>query len=83
MKKLSRLLTAALLSLDLSFGVIAACAFPVILIDIIFVVWRTNPLFTVLQESLDKLNSIIVLSTCAYEFNNARYIVIAVPIIIH
>ena len=51
--------TAALLSLDLSFGVIAACAFPLILIDIMFVVWRTNPLFTVLQESLDKLNSII------------------------
>ncbi len=51
--------TAALLSLDLSFGTIVACAFPLILIDIIFVVWRTNPLFTVLQESLDKLNSII------------------------
>ena len=42
--------TAALLSLDLSFGVIVACAFPLILIDIIFVVWRTNPLFTVLQD---------------------------------
>ena len=51
--------TTALLSLDLSFGVIVACAFPLILIDIIFVVWRTNPLFTVLQESLDRLNSII------------------------
>ena len=51
--------TGALLSLDLSFGVIVACAFPLILIDIIFVVWRTNPLFTVLQESLDKLNNII------------------------
>ena len=51
--------TAALLSLDLSFGVIVACAFPLILIDIIFVVWKTNPLFTVLQESLDKLNNII------------------------
>ena len=51
--------TAALLSLDLSFGMIVACAFPLILIDIIFVVWRTNPLFTVLQESLDKLNGII------------------------
>ncbi|MBR6089785.1 MAG: ABC transporter ATP-binding protein [Anaerolineaceae bacterium] len=49
----------ALLSLDLSFGVIVACAFPLILIDIIFVVWRTNPLFTILQESLDRLNSII------------------------
>ena len=51
--------TWALLRLDLSFGVIVACAFPLILIDIIFVVWRTNPLFTVLQESLDRLNSII------------------------
>ena len=51
--------TAALLSLDLSFGAIVACAFPLILIDIIFVVWKTNPLFTVLQESLDKLNNII------------------------
>ena len=34
------------------------------------------------KYDLDKLNSVIVLSTCAYEFNNARYIVIAVPIII-
>ncbi len=51
--------TAALLTLDLSFGVIVACAFPLILIDIIFVVWKTNPLFTVLQESLDRLNGII------------------------
>ncbi|MBQ9886888.1 MAG: ABC transporter ATP-binding protein [Lachnospiraceae bacterium] len=51
--------TTALLSLDLSFGAIVACAFPLILIDVIFVVWKTNPLFTVLQESLDKLNGII------------------------
>jgi ATP-binding cassette subfamily B protein len=51
--------SAALLSLDMSFGVIVACAFPLILIDIIFVVWRANPLFTVLQKSLDRLNSII------------------------
>ena len=51
--------TAALVSLDLSFGAIVACAFPLILIDIIFVVWRTNPLFTVLQESLDRLNGVI------------------------
>lgn len=51
--------TAALLTLDTSFGVIVTCALPLILLDIIFVVWRTNPLFTVLQESLDRLNSII------------------------
>lgn len=35
-----------------------------------------------IKYDLDRLNSVIVLSTCAYEFNNARYIVIAVPIII-
>ncbi len=51
--------TAALLSLDLSFGVIVACALPLILIDIILVVWKTNPLFGVLQASLDRLNSIM------------------------
>ena len=51
--------SAALLSLDMSFGVIVACAFPLIIIDVTFVVWRTNPLFTVLQESLDRLNNII------------------------
>lgn len=51
--------TTALLSLDLSFGVIVACAFPVILIDVIFVVWRTNPLFTLLQACLDRVNGIL------------------------
>ncbi len=50
---------AALLTLDTSFGVIVACALPLILLDILFIVWRTNPLFTVLQESLDRLNGII------------------------
>ncbi len=35
------------------------------------------------KYDLDKLNSVIVLSTCAYEFKNARYIVIAVPIIVN
>ena len=51
--------TMALLRLDLSFGVIVACALPLILIDIIFVVWRTNPLFLLLQQCLDRLNSMI------------------------
>lgn len=32
------------------------------------------------QYYLDTVDRIIVLSTCAYEFNNARYILIAVPI---
>lgn len=32
------------------------------------------------KYDLSTVNRVIVLSTCAYEFNNARYIVIAVPI---
>lgn len=51
--------TTALLSLDLSFGVIVACAFPLIILDIVFVIWKTNPLFKLLQSALDKLNSIM------------------------
>ena len=51
--------SAALLTLDTSFGVIVACALPLVLLDIGFVIWRTNPMFTVLQTSLDRLNSII------------------------
>ncbi len=32
---------------------------------------------------IDSLDKVIALSTCAYEFRNARYIVIAVPVPIH
>ena len=51
--------TSALLSLDLSFGVIVACAFPLIILNVTLVVWKTNPLFNLLQSSLDKLNNIM------------------------
>ena len=51
--------TIALLSLDLSFGVIIACAFPLIILHIVFVVWKTNPLFLRLQKMLDKMNGIM------------------------
>ncbi|MCR5172351.1 MAG: ABC transporter ATP-binding protein/permease [Treponema sp.] len=51
--------TSALLSLDLSFGVIVACAFPLIILNVSLVVWKTNPLFNLLQSSLDKLNNIM------------------------
>jgi ATP-binding cassette subfamily B protein len=51
--------TIALLSLDLTFGVIIACAFPLIILHIVFVVWKTNPLFLLLQKMLDKMNGIV------------------------
>lgn len=35
------------------------------------------------KYDIDSLDKVIALSTCAYEFNNARYIVIAVPVPIH
>ncbi len=51
--------TAALLSMDLSFGVILAITFPLIILHIAFVVWKTNPLFLLLQNSLDRLNAVM------------------------
>ena len=51
--------SVALLTLDLSFGVIAAIAMPFILIDIVFVLMRSNPLFILLQNKLDRLNGIM------------------------
>ncbi len=51
--------SVALLTLDLSFGVIAAIAMPFILIDIVFVLFKSNPLFVLLQKKLDRLNGIM------------------------
>jgi len=49
----------ALLSLDLSFGVIIACALPLIVIVIAFIITKTNPLFDLLQRRLDRMNTVI------------------------
>ncbi|MBP3878983.1 MAG: ABC transporter ATP-binding protein [Lachnospiraceae bacterium] len=51
--------TAALLSLDISFGQVLLIAFPLIFLDIIFIFVKTNPLFSLLQKKLDDLNNII------------------------
>ena len=51
--------TVALLTLDLSFGQVLLIAFPLIYLDLIFVVIKTNPLLSVLQTKLDDLNNII------------------------
>ncbi len=49
----------ALLSLDMSFRIILIIALPLILINIILVMWKANPLFRMLQEKLDKVNDVI------------------------
>jgi ATP-binding cassette subfamily B protein len=48
-----------MLSLDMSFGIVVACAFPVILIVVLFFISKVNPLFSVLQGKLDKVNSVM------------------------
>ena len=49
----------ALPSLNLSFSVIVAIAFPILLFYVVFVLRKTSPLFLVLQERIDNVNSII------------------------
>ncbi len=48
-----------LISLNVAFSRVLMFALPVILIEIAFVVWKSGPLFTLLQKRLDRVNSII------------------------
>ncbi|MCH5344529.1 MAG: ABC transporter ATP-binding protein [Acetatifactor sp.] len=48
-----------MLTLDLSFGVVVACALPLILICVIFFISKANPMFTVLQGKLDRVNNVM------------------------
>ncbi|MBQ6583462.1 MAG: ABC transporter ATP-binding protein, partial [Mogibacterium sp.] len=51
--------TMTLMTLNQHFLVIVACAFPLVLLDIILVLWKTNPLFGLLQERIDRMNTVI------------------------
>ena len=46
-------------TIDRTFGLIVLCAFPPVLGWVFFSIARANPLFTRLQEKLDRLNSIL------------------------
>ncbi len=48
-----------MLSLHMSFGVVVACAMPLIVVCIVFFIGRANPMFAVLQEKLDRLNNVM------------------------
>ena len=48
-----------MLTLDLSFGVVVLCAFPVVLLIVFFFISKVNPLFLVLQKKLDRVNSVM------------------------
>ena len=49
----------SMLMLDLSFGVVVACALPVIFVMVVFFISKANPLFDILQKKLDNVNNVI------------------------
>ncbi|MDD6571668.1 MAG: ABC transporter ATP-binding protein [Thermoflexaceae bacterium] len=49
----------SMLMLDLSFGVVVACALPVIFVMVVFFISKANPLFDLLQKKLDNVNNVI------------------------
>lgn len=48
-----------MLTLDLSFGVVVALALPLIVACVVFFIGKANPMFTILQDKLDKLNNVM------------------------
>ena len=48
-----------MLGLHFSFGIVVACALPPVLLTVIYFLWKAAPIFTRLQEKLDKVNSIM------------------------
>lgn len=48
-----------MLTLNLSFGTVVACALPLIVVCVIFFIAKANPMFTILQDKLDKLNNVM------------------------
>lgn len=48
-----------MLTLDLSFGVVLACALPVLVVMVIVILTKATPLYSVLQKKLDKVNSVV------------------------
>ena len=49
----------ALVSLAADFGTVILIALPLLLLEIAFVLWKTNPLFRLLQSRLDRMNTVI------------------------
>lgn len=49
----------SLLLLDLSFGVVVACALPLIILCAVYFLAKANPKFYILQEKLDRVNNVM------------------------
>lgn len=50
---------ASLLLLDLSFGVVVACALPLVVLCAFYFLTKANPKFYILQEKLDRVNNVM------------------------
>ena len=51
--------TVSLLLLDLSFGVVVACALPLVILCAVYFLAKANPKFYILQEKLDRVNNVM------------------------
>lgn len=51
------MISEKMLSLNLSFGAVIACALPLVLFTVIFFLSKANPKFTILQSKLDGVNN--------------------------
>ena len=50
---------ACMVSLNMEFGIIIACALPFVAVCVIYFIAKANPKFTVLQKKLDKVNNVM------------------------
>jgi len=48
-----------MLSLNMSFGMVAIIAFPILVVCVLLIITRVSPKFAVLQNKLDKLNNVL------------------------
>ena len=49
----------ALVMLSADFGIVIAIAMPIILLEVILVMWKAGPLFSLLQRRLDRMNTVV------------------------
>lgn len=50
---------ACMVSLNMEFGIIIACALPLVAVCVVYFIAKANPKFTVLQKKLDKVNNVM------------------------
>lgn len=48
-----------MMTLDLSFVMVAICALPILIVAITAILMKTTPIFSILQKKLDKVNSVV------------------------